>query len=337
MTPQTPVVPLDPSLAAIAASIEAHGNSAPFSGTPEQARERMRRAVLAARMRTPLLEVGSIEDTMAYEGELRVPVRIYHPPGRQRPRPITLFFHGGGFVLGSIELMDDIARKLCRDVDAVVVSVEYRLAPEHPFPAAHDDAVAAASWMLRHVQTLGGHEGQVGVAGESAGANLATSAAIVLRDRGASLAAQLLVVPGVDFARDLTAIGASGRAYPMLSAVDLSEIARLYMGQRSDLAECFPPSPLRASSLAGLPPAVIGVAGHDPLRAEGVAYATRLRSAGVPVDLLPFGDMFHPFFGLFAASDAARRANDSLCRAFAARLHGALVDASIPNLTKERS
>ena len=309
-------IPLDHQLAAIVEVIRESKAPPPFSGTPEEARARMRRAVMTARERSPLLAVGSTEDCLAEYAGARVPVRVYRPVA-EMPLPTVVFFHGGGFVLGNVELMDDIARKLCRDINAVVVSVDYRLAPEHPFPAAHDDALTATLWAIRNVVALGGDASRVGVAGESAGGNLAASTAMTLRDRGEGVAAQLLVVPGVDVARDTESIEARRSDFPMLTPSDLRDITRLYMGKASAQAAAFPPSPSRAADLAGLPPAVIALAGHDPLYEEGLAYAKRLDAAGVPIRLYRFEDMFHPFLGFFEASESARRANDEVCRAFA--------------------
>jgi acetyl esterase len=125
----------------------------------------------------------------------------------------------------------------------------------------------------------------------------------------------MLVVPGVDFARDLERITRAGRDHPMLTAADLADIARLYLGGQQ--GDRFPPSPLHAATLAGMPPTLIAVAGHDPLQEEGLAYAARLRADGVDVEVLAFADMFHPFFGFFAASAGARAASDAVCAAFA--------------------
>ncbi|CAG2154346.1 Carboxylesterase NlhH [Cupriavidus numazuensis] len=321
MKTRTMSVPLDPELAAIVAAMREARAPAPFSGPPEHARERMRSAILAARARTPLPEVGAIEDGIAVHDGQRVPVRVYRPRTASAMLATVVFFHGGGFVLGSVELMDDIARKLCRDLDAVVVSVDYRLAPEHPFPAAHDDALAATSWAIRNVSALGGDPARIGVAGESAGANLAASTALLLRDQGETLAAQLLIVPGVDLARDTQKLEAARGEFPMLSPTDLRDISRLYMGERAALAGRFPPSPMHAVNVHRLPPAVVAVAGHDPLCEEGTRYAARLEAAGVPVCLLRFDDMFHPFFGFFEASASARRANNAICHTFKSWLH----------------
>jgi len=312
---------LDPQLAEIVRKVAEVGAPPPFSGTPEQARGRMRQAIEQGRAGKALPEVLSTEDVLAsslVDGQfVEVPVRIYRPKASQGKVPTIVFFHGGGFVLGSIELMDDIARKMCRDIRAVVVSVDYRLAPENPFPAAHDDALAATNWVVDNVESLGGDAARVAVAGESAGANLATTAAILLsRERPKSLVAQLLVVPGVDMARDVFEIEARGIDYPMLKPNDLRDISRLYMGEKAALAMEFPPSPLRATALESAPPALIAVAGHDPLRSEGVAYADKLAQNGVPVKVLNFDSMFHLFFGMFEASAGARLANDQICQSF---------------------
>ena len=311
--------PLDPDLAKIVAFLKEVKAPPPFSGTPDEARARLHHGIMSARQGVALPEVASMEDGHAEHGGASVPVRIYRPVGPQRPRPTVLFFHGGGFVLGSIELMEDIATKLCRDLDAVVVSVEYRLAPEHPFPAAHEDALTATRWAIRHADSLGGDPACVALSGESSGGNLAACTAMTLRDQGDPdelIAAQLLIVPVVDMAHDTDAMEAQGGDFPMLTPADLREIARLALGDKAAAAANFPPSPLRAANFAGLPPAVIVVSGHDPLNPEAVAYGERLKAAGVPVEVMIFDDMFHPFFGFYEASAAARRANDAVCRTF---------------------
>jgi acetyl esterase len=260
--------------------------------------------------------VGSSEDLIACHGSSSVPVRVHRPVDGEQVTPTIVFFHGGGFVLGSVELMDDIARKICRDTKSVVVSVEYRLAPEHPYPAAHDDALTATLWAINNVARLGQDPTRIAVAGESAGAVLAASTAITLQAHQPGLAAQLLVVPGLDFARDVNSPEMSSRDYPMISPDDLKAITRLYLSERLDEANQFPPSPMYARTLDGLPPTLVAVAGHDPLYAEGIAYAEKLRSAGVFVELLRFENMFHPFFGFFQASASAMAASDEICRRF---------------------
>ena len=301
--------PLDPQLASIVAGLRARGITGAFDESIAKVRTRFAAAVAAARANTPLPEVDSVEDRIAVHDGREVPVRLYRPVGVDTA-PVCAFFHGGGFMLGSVELMDDIARKLCRDTGAILMSVDYRLAPEYRFPAAHEDALAATSWMIEQGAKIGGN-GVYAVVGESAGANLAASAALQLRDRGIPLAAQLLVSPGLDFARDLQNIEVPADDFPMLTCADLRVISNTYLGEADPAT--FPPSPLRAADLTRSPPTIIAVAGHDPLRSEGIAYAKRLKAAGVPVILRCFPDMFHPFLGFFAASRSAAAANDLLC------------------------
>lgn len=303
-------MPLDPQLAAIAAHA---ATMPPLFERPVESRHAMEAAAAAAAGTAPPIAVAGVEDMTATWQGLTVPVRLYRsatPSGWT-----ALFFHGGGFIVGSVNHSDRIARKLCRDTGATIVSVEYRLAPEHPFPAAHDDALAAALWTLSGIEEFGGDESRFALIGESAGGNLAASTAIALRDRGAPLAAQVLIVTGVDFARDMTAMGITAHTFPMLNHTDMTDILRLYLGGDRTVAASYPPSPIRAASLCNLAPALIATAGHCPLSGEAHAYAQALAAADVPVRVITFPDMFHPFLGFFDASAGAARANDRLCTA----------------------
>jgi acetyl esterase len=306
-------VALDPVIQSVLDQQQAQQLPSLFAIPIGQARERMRLAVTAARQRLGAPAVASAEDLMAVDAGHTVPVRVYRPAATTAPRPTLVFFHGGGFALGSIESADTLCRHLCRRLDAVVVSADYRLAPEHPFPAAHDDALAVGRWALRQVAHLGGDAGRVVVGGESAGANLATSTALRTLDGPTRFAAQWLVVPGVDFARDLGVLRASAESFPLLTPDDLQAISRLYLGAASHRAGHFPPSPLHAPSFQGLPPAVIAVAGHDHLRGEGLAYAAALRADGVPVDVVELADMPHPFLAFLGASAGVGHALERAC------------------------
>jgi acetyl esterase len=307
---------LDPALAAIARNMPPAVRSSIFD-TPLEARRGFEAAVADARRRMTLPVVGRIEDAVVRHDRATVPIRVYRP-GTPPPHPTLLFLHGGGFVLGGIEQMDDIARRICRDVDSVLVSAGYRLAPEAPFPAAFDDAVNVAAWVVKRAAQLGGGAKRVGLVGESAGGNLAASAALVLAARGISLAAQLLVVPGVDLS-----LGPEAGEFPMLTGRDLQAIAKCYLGPAGIAANRFPPSPLYAEDLRGLPATVIGVAGHDPLAQSIEAFARRLEEARVPLHLHKFADMFHPFFGFTEASPAAARACATLMQSLARTLESA--------------
>ncbi len=319
----TPHEPLDPQLAAIVSRLDALGAPPLFQGDLAATRERMDRAAAENRKPELLPRIGTTEDIVISHHGLQVPARIYRPEVTDDTCPTVVFFHGGGFALGSVAMADDIAHKLCHDLASVIVSVDYRLAPEHPYPAAHDDALAATAWALAHARSLGGDAHRVAVAGESAGANLAASCALLLRSHLPRLIAQLLVVPGVDMARDTQALERDGRAHPLLGPADLRDIARLYMGDAAAASSSFPPSPLRADTLAGAPPAVVAVAGHDPLHDEGLRYVDRLRAEGVAVDLLRFPTLFHPFLGFWAAATAARQASDDIGITFRKRLTSA--------------
>lgn len=253
------------------------------------------------------IPIASIEDRTLPGPRGDIAIRIYRPAGTIAG---TLHhFYGGGWSVGNIDIIDPIARRMARDLSMVVVTSNYRLAPENPFPAGIDDCLAAARWTLDHVGELGGGEQPVVVSGESAGANLAAVVALVLRDErpGKNFDAQLLVHPAVDL-RDATFERASmlADADPSLRTHSLRQLYPLYCAghDRADPRL----SPLAAVDLSGLPPAVIVVLTVDPLRDEAVEYADRLRAAGVFVELIEFSDLIHGFAGLTILVPAADRA-----------------------------
>ena len=313
-----PTSPLDPVLQAVIQDMRSKAVPSLFSIPVAEARERIRMATEGARQRSTPPEVDSVEDFLASEGELTVSVRVYRPS--RKGVPTLLFFHGGGFALGSIDSADTLCRHMCRQLDAVVVSADYRLAPEHPFPAAHDDALMLGLWALAHAQELGGDVHRVIIAGESAGANLATSAALQLRDSFPGFAAELLIVPGVDFARNLELLRSSGQEHQLLTPNDLQTISELYLGRAPEKARLFPPSPLNAGSWQGLPATVIAVAGHDHLRQEGLRYAQVLADDGVPVNVLDLADMPHPFLAFLDLSPGVNQALERICSALLSSL-----------------
>jgi acetyl esterase len=244
-----------------------------------------------------------------------IPVRIYQPaaadPGETAGRPLVVYFHGGGFVLGSLDLGNWIAGTAAARVGAVVLSVGYRLAPAHRFPAAVDDCYAALVWAADHATELGA-TGPVGVMGESAGASLAAVACLIARDRGGpALRHQALIYP----AADMTETGAAKGADPdaaFLSAAEMDAYKRLYLGPDGDPAHPWA-SPLLAADHSGLPPALIQVGEHDPLREDGKRYAAALRAAGVPVRLTEYVGMPHGFVNFPGLSRAAHQALAEVC------------------------
>lgn len=225
-----------------------------------------------------------------------IDVRIYTPEA-DPPVPVLVFFHGGGYVIGSLETHDTTCRVLCRRAGCSVVSVDYRLAPEAPFPAPLNDCYAATQWVVDHPGIVHGTPDRVAVGGDSAGGNLAAAVSLMSRDfEGPSLRHQLLIYPAVNNYRahpDLTSYEENAEGF-MLSVDDMQWFAEKYLPDRVHNFNPFA-SPLEARDLSDLPPATVVTAGFDPLRDEGVAYAERLGEAGVSVDHRNFEDMTHGF------------------------------------------
>ncbi|MBO1330217.1 alpha/beta hydrolase [Streptomyces sp. VRA16 Mangrove soil] len=258
----------------------------------------------------PAPVVGAVEDRAipGPAGAPPIPVRIYRPddsaPG---PVPVVVFFHGGGWVICDLDSHDSTARALCRDAGAVVVSVDYRLAPEHRFPAAVEDAYAALCWVAGHAAELGADAGALSVAGDSAGGNLAAVVAQIARDEdGPAVARQILVYPATDVRQKTGSFDANADGY-FLTAAHCAWFREQYLGPDGDPAHPHV-SPLLAERLDGLPAAHVVTAGCDPLCDEGRAYAQALKDAGVPVTESSFPGMFHGFFGFPELLEDARRA-----------------------------
>jgi acetyl esterase len=253
----------------------------------------------------PPVPVAAVADRVVPGPAGEVPVRVYIPEG-SAPFPIVVFFHGGGWVIGTLDTYDPLCRALAAAVPAVVVSVGYRLAPEHRWPAAVEDAYAATVWASRHAAELGGVQHRLAVAGDSAGGNLAAVVALGARDRGGpAIAFQLLVYPVLDAAGD-TASWAEYADGFYLTAAGMRWFWDHYLGGADGSAP--DASPLRAAFFGGLPPALVIGASHDILRDEGEAYAARLADAGVAATASRYPGMVHGFFrwrAVTAGADAA--------------------------------
>ena len=235
-----------------------------------------------------------------------VPIRIYTPNG-EGPLPVVVFFHGGGFTIGSLTSHDPVAHKLAAESGAIVVAVEYRLAPEHKFPAAADDAWAATRWVVENAGRLGVDPARLAVGGDSAGGNLAAVVALMARDAGApSIKFQALLYPVTDVGTETGSDRDFADGY-LLTRDSMKWFFDHYLKSAED-AKDWRVSPLRAQSLAGLPPALIVTAGFDPLRDEGEAYARALRAAGVRVDYICYGGMIHGFVPMGRLIDTGNRA-----------------------------
>jgi acetyl esterase len=280
----------------------------------------LRQAADAAACQGPRPEVAHCEDRRVPGPDGDLLVRVYRPEV-QGDLPCLVYFHGGGWALCSIETHDATCRKLANGAGCAVVSVDYRLAPEHRFPAAAEDGYAATRWVADHADALGVDRGRIAVGGDSAGGNLAAVIALMARDRGEPrLCHQLLVYPITDHDFE-TGSYRDNAAGPLLTRSMMQSFWNFYVpdGDRSDPYV----SPLRADDLSALPPATIVTAEYDPLRDEGEAYAARLREAGVAVTASRYDGMIHGFFGFDEILPAARRAVDdassALREAFAAR------------------
>ncbi len=250
-----------------------------------------------------------------------IPIRVYTPAG-EAPRPMIVYFHGGGWVIGELDTVDNPLRRIANRTGAVVVSVDYRLAPEHVYPAAFDDSYAATAWVAEHAAELGGDPERIAVSGDSAGGNLAAAVAIAARDRqGPRLAAQLLIYPVTDFDFTTESYEQNGEGY-LLTKGSMQWFWAHYLGAQ-DLGKDPYACPARADDLAGLPPAFIATAEFDPLRDEGEAYAANLRIAGVDVTAKRYDGMLHGFAWTLGATPSGAALIDDLAAAFSHVLEGA--------------
>jgi len=264
--------------------------------------------------------VGSTTDLEIQGPSGPIPLRIYLPV-ESGPSPVLVFLHGGGWVRGSLEAYDGLCRRLTNGAGCVVVSVAYRRAPEHPFPAGLEDCYAATEWAAEHAADIEGDPDRVVVGGDSAGGNLSAAVALAARDRdGPELAHQLLIYPAVNppSVRWFDAYDENGTGY-FLEMDSVEWYLDQYLSGRADVGNAYA-FPLRARELSGLPSATVLTAGFDPLRDEGVAYAERLAEAGVEVDHRHYEAQIHGFLSLYEHIDEGREAIDEV----ADRLRAAL-------------
>jgi acetyl esterase len=298
-------MPLDRHVRALLDQVAALGGPKFWEIGPQAARTAMKMSIF----RTADVPCGAISDLSFPGPKGAVGLRIYTPlePGAE-PLPGLIFFHGGGFVLGDLETHDGLCRVLANESGCRVVSVDYRLAPEHPFPAAVEDCVAATEWVAASAATLNIDATRLAVGGDSAGGNLAAVAAITAKQRGApKLAFQLLIYPVAQLGgAETVSMRENGKGY-FLEKASMEWFTKLYCPdatQRTDPRL----SPLLARDLIGLPPAYVVTAGFDPLRDEGKAYADKLDAAGVPVTYVNYPGMVHGFFSFRGLVPKAREA-----------------------------
>jgi len=269
-------------------------------------------AQIAPALDMPQPEVARAETLSIPGSDTAIPARAYWPrEAAGTPAPAIVFYHGGGFVLGDTAIYDRLTRYLANAAGALVISVDYRLAPEHPFPAAVADAWAAYRWALDEIGALGGDPARLAVAGDSAGGNLAAVTALTARDAGERQpAAQILVYPVVDMAGGYDSHTRYGRGL-FLEWETMAYFRHQYLPEGADPAD-WRASPLRAEDHAGLAPAYLLLAGLDPLVDEGAAYGERLEAAGTPVTRMRCPGLIHGFLNMAGVIPEAREALDAL-------------------------
>lgn len=281
--------------------------------TTDAARALVERLAEARRGDYPAPDLFKVEMASTGPGYGHVPVRIYWAT-RQEPAPVIVFYHGGGHVFGSLDTHDTVARFLARTTGCAVVSADYRMAPEHPFPAAVEDAYEVARWVADRGDGLGFDAARLVVCGDSAGANLAAVCALMARDSKAfSIAAQVLVYPVIDYRGGTGSFERYARGYGLLEADTVTWFLERYLPDRETRND-WRATPRNAPSHAGLPPALVLTAECDVLRDEGAGYAGLLEAAGTDVEHVDFPGMIHGFFGFLGLVDDAERAHRTIDR-----------------------
>ena len=311
-------MPLDPQVEAVLEMVRAAGNREYWQMTPAEARDwHNRKAGILDVAPEPVH--GVTERRIAGPGG-DLALRIYTPRDAGISLPVLVWLHGGGHVVGSLASYDALCRTLALKADCIVVSVDYRLAPEHMFPAGVDDCIAALAWVGAHAAEIGGDPDRIAIGGDSAGGNLAAVCAILARDRdGPKLVFQLLVYPRTASDEELPShyTYAEGHLLTRRAILWFHEHYRASDADRED----FRYAPLACPDLSRLPPALVIVGEYDPLRDDGVAYADALERAGCRVTLSQYDGMVHPFFSMGGAIDKGRVAHteaaEALRKAFA--------------------
>lgn len=302
-------MPLDPQAKAFLDQAAAAGTP-PLHALPVLEARQAIRALFA--VDTPE-SVAKVEDRKIPGPAGQIPIRLYTPQGKG-PLPVLVFFHGGGWVIGDLETHDNTCRELANGAGCIVVAVDYRLAPEHKFPAAPEDCYAATKWVALNAASFGGDPARIAIGGDSAGGNLAAAVGVMAADRGApTFVHQLLIYPVTNHAFDTPSYRENADGY-LLTKEGMTWFWGHYLKTDEDGQNAYA-SPLRARDCRRVPPAFVITAEFDPLRDEGEAYAARLREAGVPVEVKRYNGMIHGFFSLGhimaqgkqAVADAAAR------------------------------
>ncbi|MGG0718592.1 alpha/beta hydrolase [Robertmurraya massiliosenegalensis] len=305
---------LDPQAKFLLEQMEAMGGAPMHTQTPEEARATTDFSALAGEPE----EVAQVENNKIPGPLGEIPVRIYVPEG-EGPFPALVYYHGGGWVIGNLDTVDVPCRMLANRANCVVVSVDYRLAPEHKFPAAAEDSYAAVKWVIDNADSINVDANRVAVGGDSAGGNLAAVVALMARDKGEiSLAYQMLIYPVTNHSYATESYTENADGY-LLTKDSMVWFWNHYLNNEEDGQNPYA-SPLLASDLSALPPALVLTGEFDPLRDEGEAYAKRLKEAGVQVEATRYEGMIHGFFWMPATLTQGKKsieqAADALKQAF---------------------
>jgi acetyl esterase len=319
---------LDPATAAFLDAVNSAGGKPLQEQTPAEFRVQVSANSTALAVASEELHEATDRLIAGPGGDL--PIRVYTPRALAAGEtlPLIVHYHGAGFVGGDLDTHDAIARYYARHADAIVIAVDYRLAPEHRFPAALDDAYAAVAWAAEHASELGGDGGRIAVTGDSVGGNLAAVVCVLARDRGTpSIAYQALLYPAVDWRspHQYESFAKFGGGEYFMSTADVDWFGAQYLADPAKQASDPRASPVLTGNLQGLPPALIVTAGHDPLLDEGKAYADKLAAAGVPVEYRCFESTVHAFVSFGKLIPAAVEALDLVASRMRAALHRAVV------------
>jgi acetyl esterase len=283
---------LDPQAAALLKLLQDLQVPPVQTQTPAQAREAYRARRAYSQPDPPV--VGSVNDHAVEASGARFMVRVYQPQDRPAtPQPALVYFHGGGWTIGDLDTHDVLCRTLCAQSGVVVIAVDYRMGPEHPFPAAYLDSLSAYQWVCQHASELGVDPARVAVGGDSAGGNLAAAICLGLRGSERPPAYQLLIYPATNMNLITESHRTNGQDY-LLTRQSIEWFRANYLRQQADQND-WRASPLLAASHADLPPALVLTAGYDPLRDEGLQYADALSRAGVPCQYVCFERQIHGF------------------------------------------
>jgi len=306
--------------ALISLATRARSDSLAEGADPAAARVQ-RRAEAAVVAERPTIAMARVESVEIPGPAGAIPARLYVPAASpaDEPQPLLVYYHGGGWVIGDLETHDSPCRFLAAHSGTRVLAVDYRLAPEHPFPAAAEDAFAAYAWASANTERLGADAARIAVGGDSAGGNLAAVVCLLARDEGVSPPAmQLLIYPVADTGQELPSRQTFREGF-LLTRRDMAYYEDRYLPPGTDRNDPRV-AVLQAADLGGLPPAYVATAGFDPLRDEGDAYALRMRAAGVPVALNRHPGLVHTFINLTAVCPTARAAVLEACGALRMRL-----------------